>query len=146
MASGELSEGRQKQSLLVAVKGKARHPQPVIPSMNGGDWMDVTTDIQQRCLDVVVRGFRLMAEPEPAEPETALLGKPLEHAAAIVIASDQQHLATAEFRQGGEGVPQGRGEPCTAVNQITQHEQTLRRQITAETEQWIQCAPVLITG
>ena len=60
MTTRQLPKGRNQQTLLRRVVGKAGKPEPVATVANAGNWMNMTADIEQLIL-LFRRCFRFMA-------------------------------------------------------------------------------------
>merc|ERR1711939_35094 len=63
-----------------------------------------------------------------------------------MIATNERHIGTAEFRQGPQHLPQLRCDSNAGMNQITQHNHPPRPPAMAELEERVEGAVISITG
>ena len=141
--SRQLSERRDEQSLFNGVVSEAGKPEPIGALAQGCCGMNMPTEIQT--FPSVHGRLWFMAEPQLSQPESRVLGKRLLMQAAVVVATDQQHLRVQSLMQVFEVSLETLCESKRPVDQIPKDDHPFRLPPLTELLESQQCRSVVVT-
>ena len=141
--SRQLSERRDEQSLFNGVVSEAGKSEPFWALAQRCCGMNMPTEIQT--FTSVHGRLWFMTEPQLSQPESRVLGKRLLMQAAVMVATDQQHLSVQSLMQVFEVSLETLCESKRPVDQIPKDDHTFRLPPLTELLESQQCRSVVVT-